>query len=1113
MKKRGLAHALFLLVLLVLLTLFLSAFVWTCFHQREPAAPLHERVIQVPQTFLEIETLPKEAIPIQVPETIVVPKSPTFAGEPRVQRLVIQLPPPVHLLSFPHFPGLGWRAPVEIEQIESSDEAPLPVPKSPSFAKEPTSRIFVPEAPYIFEPLILSEDEFDMFFPEPATTVITDDFWADFFIVGADAAIAFDDGFYFLSLFINDERVGDIEVEFVGERRLLNSEELAYYIGSFITNAANTRIFGDNKEYLSLEDLNERGVRASYDSVRFAVYLTFSIEDMPERTISITASAINRREQFGLSGAIVLDPAKFALASSLSLYAMIDYPSDFSTFNQRLLTLSVSNRASLLGIGLNFFFSLSSRAPYFNPGSWSGFYDFVESSHRLSFGNIGSNLSTKNIGSSTNFGINFEKNYAYGTERAKGNQFEYRIVLVEPSRVIISINEQDVFDRKFQAGTYRLRDFVFTQGANQIKITIIPDANPDDQKVEYVDMGYDYRLLGKGDSLYGFGISVPQVKSATTGGTFSLPWVNNQYLSYHLDAFTATYYQQTGITDTFTLTTELAASPGIFSGTFNSVLATMVGTSQMQVTLGLDESKVTPSLASSLSHRYSGPRDGRFGTISSTLNHTIPARTAGGSYNSNTSLSLSYSGRLTETVRFTLSGNVAYNTTNANPNWSLSFSSGFSPFRGLSLSGSVSVAGPATNPLSPNVSAQVSGSYTFSPKLSASTSTSLQSGSPFFNGSATSSFGMSYRPSSNDSFSLSLSSFKYTAPQDHSLVAAWSRSGVFSSFSLRHQITNSYQKMATTLTASTSFAYADGAFAIGRSVNDSFLLVKPVGELKKSQITVARSLDSAPTYLPRPLGSALYNNISSNIKNSVVVFSSGATDFSAGSSFVYEITPRSRQSFVARIDLEPSFTVSGLLYMSDGSPYVQYSSPVYKVLVDEDGEEELVRDDSLYLFTDQDGRYILSEVRDGTYLFDLQVGDLWYAVRFEIPALTSAELGLDRVLLLEDFWVADPAFEQRIIIQDVFTGLQVEDDFDVFGTELAVGYDAQVFLQAVGRIDEETFWTLIFPPFDMSDFSFESFDDAFVTEQQFFFDESDFDAMVGLPVEDPNATQVVTFAP
>lgn len=1098
MKRRGFAHAVFLVVLLVLLALFLSAFMWTCFHQ--PAGMQQVPTIKVSSPVSAKTEPPAMEEPKTLPS---VPSVPRFKAGPSIEELKIAvkpLPPPIHLLSFPLF-----EPSVEVEEPK--------VPAVPTFAGLPKSKAYIPDPPYMFEPLVLSEEEFAMFYPEPSMEEpLSDDFWADFFVVGEDATIAYEDGFYFLNLFVNDERVGDIEVEFMQERRLLSTEDLTYYVGSYITKTAYERIFGDGLQFLSLEDLISRGVGARYDAVGFAIYLSFDIADMPERSVSVTASSINRREQYGMSGAIVLKPVKFALASSLSLYAMMDYPSDFSQINNRLVSLSVSNRASVLGIGLNFYFSLSSKSPVFNPGSWNGFYDFVESNHRLSFGNVGTNLSSVS-GSSSNFGLTFEKNYAYGTGSAKGNQFEYRIVLVEPSNVEISINGETVFTRKFQAGTYRLRDFVFTQGANQIKITTTPDAHPDDIKVEYVDMGYDYRLLGKGDSLYGFGFSVPKVKSTTAGGTINLPWLNSQYLSYYLDKFTATYYQQTGLTDTFTFTTELAFTPGIFSGTVNGVLATLVGTSQVQITLGLDASKQTPSFTGSLSHRFSGKQDSKFGTLSATLNHSIPARASGVAYNSVSTLSLSYSGSFTEKIRYTLSSNIIYNTAAAGPSWSLSFASGFSPFKGFSLSGSITANGSDTNPFKPTVTAQVSGSYSINPKLSANSSTSVQSGTPFFDVSATSSAGLSWRPSSNDNLNLSLSSFKFDDPKNHSVVGSWSHSGNLSSFSLRQQVSNSYQNMSTTFTASTSFAYAGGAFAIGKSVNDSFLLVKPVGELRKSEISVARSLDSAPSYLPRPLGSALYNSISTNVKNSVVVFSSGATEFSTGSSFVFEITPRSRQSFVAKLDVQPSFTVSARLLMTDGSPYVQYSSPVYKIAIDENGNEELVRDDSLYLFTDQEGRFILSEVKNGTYLFDLQVQDLWYAVRFTVPELDSEELGLDRVLLLEDFWVADPAFVERIIIKDVFTGAQVAEEEDVFGSELAVGYDAEVTLESIDRISEETFWNIIFPPFEESDFSFEQFDENYVTDADFQFDESTFEEMVGIPEKDETAQQVFTAAP
>ncbi|MPN13469.1 hypothetical protein SDC9_160790 [bioreactor metagenome] len=67
-------------------------------------------------------------------------------------------------------------------------------------------------------------------------------------------------------------------------------------------------------------------------------------------------------------------------------------------------------------------------------------------------------------------------------------------------------------------------------------------------------------------------------------------------------------------------------------------------------------------------------------------------------------------------------------------------------------------------------------------------------------------------------------------------------------------------------------------------------------------------------------------------------------------------------------------------------------------------------------------------------------------------------------------------------------------------------------LEIIERIDEETFWNIIFPPFDESDFNFEVFGDGFVSQDDFAFDEQVFDAMVG-EQEDGTATQVFTAAP
>ena len=1088
MKRKGLAHAVILGGLLAFVTLFLTTFLWTCF-QVPSTEPLQEGEKLIPITTVERKSPP-------------LPEFPNFKGKPYLQ-FMDGLPPEVE--AFPVVPGQEISNPLpppdHLIWLPSIPELHI-VPAIPRNITV-VSKLYVPDVPFLFEPMVLSEEEYDMFYPVVSDPqVMDDDFFSDFFVVGADSTVAYEDGLYYLGLYVNNDYLGDIEVKFEGDVQSVSTAELKLFVGDYITKGASERLFGDELAYLSIEEINKRGIVASYDSAAFTLSLNFGLADMPERAISITSTSINRREQYGMSGAIVLEPAKVSMASSLSLYTLLDYASAPSlALNSSFISLSVSNRLALFGLGINFSFTVSSSNSSdtsFTLGAWNGFYDFVESSQRLSFGNVGSNLNSS-ISGATPFGLQLEKNYSYGTERAKGNQFEYKIVLVEPSKIVIYNNGLVIYTSgNLPAGTYRLKDFVFTQGANVLKITTIPDAHPDDVVVEYVDMGYDYRLLGKGDALYGFGLTVPKVKSATKSGdawALNLPWYNDQYLSYYLDKFTATYWQQIGVSNTFTFSSDLAYSPGIFNWVVNGVFASMIGTSQIQLTLGLDDSYVqdgwlVPSLGGTLSHRFSGKSEAKFGTVNVGLNFlkTYPTNTV------TTPISLggnlSYSGNLTKDIRFSLSGSITQNLNNDAPSWNASFSSGFSPFKGMSLSGTLSLSAKDNDPLNPTLTAQITGSYSFSQKLNASSSTSQQTDKNFSPLTGSSSLGISYRPSSNDSLSLNLSGFELKTPQDHSLVGGWSHSGDLVSFSLRQQASDSYQRMTTTFTANTALAFADGAFALAKSVNEAFFLIKPVGELKNSQISVARSLDSSPTSLKRTLGSALYNNISTNTKNTVVVFSTGSSDYSSGASFVYEISPRSRQAFMAKIDIQPSFTLSGILLKTDKSPYEQYSSPVYSLTSNEEGQEVMTRDDALYLFTDQDGRYILSDVLPGDYMFDLKVEDLWYSIRFTVPEVETGKTGKDRVLLLEQFWVADPALEKRIIVKDAFTQEQVAEEVDVFGTELVTGYDANVTLAIVERIDEEKFWKIIFPPFEQDAWNFDAIAKPEVTENDFFFVES-----------------------
>ncbi|MFA6681786.1 MAG: hypothetical protein WCS35_07120, partial [Sphaerochaeta sp.] len=94
------------------------------------------------------------------------------------------------------------------------------------------SKPHVPDVPFLFEPMVLSEEEYDMFYPVVSDPqVMDDDFFSDFFVVGADSTVAYEDGLYYLGLYVNNDYLGDIEVKFEGDAQSVSTAELKLFVG------------------------------------------------------------------------------------------------------------------------------------------------------------------------------------------------------------------------------------------------------------------------------------------------------------------------------------------------------------------------------------------------------------------------------------------------------------------------------------------------------------------------------------------------------------------------------------------------------------------------------------------------------------------------------------------------------------------------------------------------------------------------------------------------------------------------------------------------------------------------------------------------------------------
>jgi hypothetical protein len=137
------------------------------------------------------------------------------------------------------------------------------------------------------------------------------------------------------------------------------------------------------------------------------------------------------------------------------------------------------------------------------------------------------------------------------------------------------------------------------------------------------------------------------------------------------------------------------------------------------------------------------------------------------------------------------------------------------------------------------------------------------------------------------------------------------------------------------------------------------------------------------------------------------------------------------------VDLPPTYTVPGD-HPCGRHGVRQYSSPIYRVTKGENGEDVLEIDNDFYLFTDQEGRFVINSMPSGEYSFDLQVNDsTWYAVRFTIPEMSDKKLR---------------AIEYRTI-----------SDAGPYDAEGLQDYDQTITLEVEKQETEEELYSMLFP--------------------------------------------------
>ena len=609
---------------------------------------------------------------------------------------------------------------------------------------------------------------------------------------------------------------------------------------------------------------------------------------------------------------------------------------------------------------------------YIQWGSYYFWKDFRDESIRLEWGNVSADLQST---SGTPFGIRFDKSSQYGNGERGGSAVEKTIVVEKDSDVRVYNGDKEIYRKTLSKGVYSLKDFVLYTGANHIRIEIAPLDGSEGETIE-MDINYSSSLLMRGESYYGasFALGRKTVSWDTERDPFQVDiyLLGDKKLQYDLRDIVASSYLNIGLTDTLTgsFTLSFKTSPNSLYS-FNPSLklnseftsANAFGTAKMNLNLSSlsQNGKLTlPTVYARASQQFYTDYS-LMKALTLTFGYTSPS-----SWTSDNRHSLFASASMSGTVfsmgySLSLSGTLVPGYINLSQ-WYFSSSLSFNLGKiGLSVSSTFSQRGE--NPVA--FQTRVSASF----KLGAvsNTLTAAQDGT-----------------SMSSSFTLGSTSFwaktKTTDLKDwekYSFSSDFSHSGDVFSFSGTFSGEGGMKNINASLSASTTLLIAQkGLWTLSSSIPSNFLLVKQKGAIKNNTLAIGEIGYSSQDIPSALLGDVLYKGLSSTTATSLSLYSYNENSLGGSETFDVYAPLSERKGYVLIIEGKEQYTLSGTITDDEGNIWSNGSSPVYKLTRDENGEIVL-EDTELYLFTDRNGIFVLSEMDKGIYTFDTKENGVW----------------------------------------------------------------------------------------------------------------------------------------
>ncbi len=817
-----------------------------------------------------------------------------------------------------------------------------------------------------------------------------DDFWADFYIAGEDE-LSFEDGIYYMDLYVNKEYKGNIAVLMKEELPYLFTSEIRTLISSDLTEDANNRIFALQSEELALEIFPSLGVEYTFDRDNYKIYLEFDSNDMPLMVISISSpyrSSVSRP----ISDSITLEPAVFVLKSGYSFNFGWNVRSLQNFYWS--LSMSSNNTLSLYDTYLNFSYNLSYANKRFGYsfGSWNLYHDFTSKMLRLSVGNVSSGLLSPN---GTAVGISLTKSTSYGDgSYVKKSPYNAIFTLDKTSFVEVYNGESKIYSRTLAAGNYRMEDFVLYTGANKIKIKVSPVDGSDSYEQEY-SFSYYSSLLYPGEFFYTLNLSTGRETLSSANyrdGSFCFK-LGSKYLQYDYRNVAASFSFTYGITHSLMLSSGFAFSNNpnatyLFNpkakANFELTQASRFGTTRYNLNLtesrSSDGSFYIPQIYAHVGHQtsfknkylsslnlnasYNSPSDYKIST-----RHTIQT-------------GLSFSGRL-GILGYSLGNTLSFYTDKISQSpYSVYLSLSVNPYSKMSISSSLNFNGRYDGYSSMTWSVYATLSFKGG---SVSAQTSPYSSRVSSNVSLT---------NNNLSASVNMPGMKkiedFASASNYNANFNWSSSTDYFGFGMGVHSTLDGKNINGNASLSIQTIFADGYFALSRYIPSSVFLIRQGGILRGNDVSFGYSGSSKFVTGQSFMGTTLYNGVSSTRNTDLMIYSTSNDGLSSPAIFSFHIPASKGRAYKYKLVTDPIYSVAAVAY-ADDEPWLNGSSPLYNVNIT-DNVVELAVNDEQYIFTDENGMFILSDLSSGTYAFDIPTKGGWTLAIIEVDEECSYSL-------------------------------------------------------------------------------------------------------------------------